>query len=535
MSVRNGIVLLLALSALLFLAACGGSSPNTSTPPPSGAFSDSSLSGTYVFSFSGTDAANGTFFAMAGTFAANGSGRITSGSVDIVDPVYGVLQSQSVGSGSNYKITSDGRGSGSLVTSSAAGTIGIDFVLASSSHGLITRFDPNGTGSGTIDLQSSSVTQSGLGSYALSLSGVDGSGNPFSSVGDFTLSSAGTITTGLEDFNDDRNSTGLTGLSLSGSVLLGTAGASGAATLTATGSPYGTKFDFWAIDVTHLKLIETDGLQITVGDAFTQQTTISAGQIVYTMAGFDSTNSLVSEGGFMTYDGSSVISNGLEDINDSGSVAQSVTVSGTLTAVGTGTGRFQLVLGGFYNGVNGGTGSYTFAAYPSSSGILLLETDGQGVSGGSAFLQSATTFAAGQGYGLNLTGANGGGEVDDIAEFVANTGGTLNNGNIDENDQGSLAFDQKLGSGGTYSFDSGGTGRGVISYPATNTTFTGALNLAFYVANSSSVLFIDGDSGQVGVGEFQTQASSASAAIAHTASHFASLRAASQRASKKRK
>jgi hypothetical protein len=216
-------------------------------------------------------------------------------------------------------------------------------------------------------------------------------------------------------------------------------------------------------------------------------------------------------------------------------VNQSQTVSGSLTPAGTG--RYQLSLASFYNGVNGGTGTYTFAAYPSSSGILLLETDNLGITAGTAFSQTATTFAAGQGYGLNLSGANSNGtsgeEVDDIAEFTANTGGTLSNGIIDENDQGSLNFDQQLGVEGTYTFDSGGTGRGVISYPATHTTLTGVLNLAFYVANTSTVLFIDGDSTQVGVGVFEAQGSGSSPALAHTAAHFAALQAAVQHAKKK--
>ena len=58
MSVRNGIVLLVALSTLLFLAACGGNGTSIATPvaPPSGAFSNSNLNGTYVFSIAGTDA-----------------------------------------------------------------------------------------------------------------------------------------------------------------------------------------------------------------------------------------------------------------------------------------------------------------------------------------------------------------------------------------------------------------------------------------------------------------------------------------------
>ncbi|MGB8751844.1 MAG: hypothetical protein WCD06_08605, partial [Candidatus Sulfotelmatobacter sp.] len=54
MSVRNALVLFLALSTVSLLVGCGSSGPKA-VPPPTGAFSTSSLSGTYVFSFSGTD------------------------------------------------------------------------------------------------------------------------------------------------------------------------------------------------------------------------------------------------------------------------------------------------------------------------------------------------------------------------------------------------------------------------------------------------------------------------------------------------
>jgi len=60
MSVRNGIALLRALCALTFLIACGGSSAHNSTPPPSGAFSNTNFNGTYTFSFSGVNG-NGIF------------------------------------------------------------------------------------------------------------------------------------------------------------------------------------------------------------------------------------------------------------------------------------------------------------------------------------------------------------------------------------------------------------------------------------------------------------------------------------------
>ncbi|MGC1654776.1 MAG: hypothetical protein WA722_18305, partial [Candidatus Sulfotelmatobacter sp.] len=100
-------------------------------------------------------------------------------------------------------------------------------------------------------------------------------------------------------------------------------------------------------------------------------------------------------------------------------------------------------------------------------------------------------------------------------------------GIIDENDEGSLLPRAPLGPNGVYCFDSDGTGRGELLYPETS-TLIGTLTLDFYVANSSTVLFIDGDSGaQTGVGSFQLQnASASSPALANTQSSASAMRAA---------
>jgi hypothetical protein len=542
MSPRNRLAFSIACFALAVLASCGSSSSGI-VPPPSGGFTNSNLKGTYIFSFSGKDTSEAIpkFFTMVGTFTAGGNGGISSGMIDINDWYNSSPVEVGVGGSSGYSITADGRGRGTLITNSA-GTIGIDFVLTSSSHGMIIRFDGSGTGSGTLDLQDSAVGQANLTSYAFSLSGVDViNGNPLSSVGAFSLNGTTTINAGLEDFNADGSSSGLGNLTLTGSLTLGT-GAPGKAILTNNSGNgiYGSlQFDVWVIDATHLKLIETDGVAILEGDAFTLQTALASGQqqLVYTMAGLDNSNLLFSAGGYMSYDGSSAVGpNGLQDMNDSGSAANiqhSLNISGTLTTAGGG--RYILVMSGFYNGVNGGADTYSFVGYPFSVGgnvgILLMENDGAGVTAGTALVQSAQTFAPAEGYCLNLTGVNAGGEVDDIAEFTANSAGKLSDGTIDENDVNApngqvLAFNQGLGPGGTYTLDSPATGRGVLSYPNTDLTYNGSLSLQVYVANSSTVIFIDTDSTQVGVGAFQLQNASASqAGVAGTQAHMSMLRA----------
>ena len=210
---RRLLMALATIAGILLLAGCGSSS--SAPTPNSGGFNDGSLNNTYVLSISGTDfhpsSNTESFFAIVGTITADGKGNITGGTVDINDANLGgtgVFLAQPVGR-STYSITSDGRGTAKLPT--AEGNFGVVFVLTSNGHGLITRFDPFGSGSGTLDLQGS-ASQSSLGSLAFSLAGTDAGGNPLGTVGAFALNSSGAVTSGTEDFNDNGSSTGTAGL-----------------------------------------------------------------------------------------------------------------------------------------------------------------------------------------------------------------------------------------------------------------------------------------------------------------------------------
>jgi hypothetical protein len=518
MSVRNGFVLLLALSTLLFLAACGSSNGvAAAVAPPSGSFSNSSLNGTYVFSVSGTDEANGAPYAMVGTLTANGSGGITGGAVDINDAAEFTAPAPGVTiSNGSYHLGVDGRGQATF-TPQITGfqPLTFDFVLSTNSHGLITEFDAFASGSGTLDLQASGVTPTG--SYAFSLAGATATGSAWATAGNFTLSS------GTFSGSDDFNEAGIAypASTLSGSLVLGpSATPSTTLSVVNTGSSvFSGTFDAVAIDATHLKFIEMDPTATLSGDAYSQTSpTIATGTLAFTLAGSE-----VAIGGLLTTNGSGGIT-GTEDYNVGGTTVSSQTspapFGATYAVDATNAGRY--VLSGFTT-FEGGS---SYAAYPSSGGVLLLEIDGIAITAGAAYPQTAgAAFAASQGYGMNLSGINlaalgSAVEVDDIAEFTAASGGTLSAGIIDENyaPEGGPTLGVALSSG-TYATIGSGGRYGITATAGNNTTSTllGGFTLTFYAVDGTTFPFVELDNGQVSTGVIVLQTpSTSSAAIAHS-------------------
>jgi len=520
MSLRSRFVLpAIAVLNLAFLVACGGSSTHLPVPPPSGGFSNSDLSGSYTFSVSGEDldstTGNPSPFAMAGTFTACGctAGTISAGTVDLSD-ISSTGSALAINSGT-YSVGTDGRGTASLIIAISSSTtypVTLDFALTSSSHGLIIRYDQNGTGSGSIDLQSAAVAQSAVENtpYAFSLSGSYPSGSPLLTSGAFTLDSSGDIATtgataGIEDFTYDvPPSTTKAALALSGSLSVGSGTAPGTATLSTS---FGTqRFDVYAVDATHLKLIESDGQYVLVGDVFSQPSAaIPSGNLVFTMAGLDSSDNPFGSGGLVSSDGTSMLSSGAEDVNDDvngvGTVdggtspATPASFTGSFAATPAGSGRFVVTLSGFVGGT-------IFAAYPSSGGILMQEIDttgNAGITGGVMMSQSSgAALAASQGYGMNVTGTDltSGAEFDAIAQFNTTSSGI--SGLIDLNDFGASSPTSTTNFAGSYTPGNNGTG---------SATFTsGPLgSVLYYAVDSSTVLLLSTDSTDVAVGAFQEQ------------------------------
>lgn len=506
--------------SLAFLAGCGGSGNNFTppVPPPGGSFSASNLNGTYVFSVSGTDV-NGAPIAIVGTFTANGQKGITAGTLDLNDPEFTpttTLPNTAVtSSGSSYTIGVDGRGQITLAASTPFGSnLVFDFVLQDSSHGLITEFDNNATGSGTLDLQSSGVSPVGTYAFIFSGAAVNLSASteaPWAMVGNFTVGSGGAIT-GLEDSNID----GLASpdLTLGGNLVLGPS-STPATTLTPSAGT-GQTYDVFAINANHLKFIEMDTSGTLVGDAYAQSNaTITGTTYAFVLEGaYPTSDAASAAGGFILTDGNGNITNtSTMDANNGGNgVVATTTFTGNYGAAGSG--RYTLTnLSGFE-----GT---QYAAYPFSGGLLLLEIDDAGIMSGAAYPQTQNAFSPAQGYAFNLTGTNLAAqsstgsieEVDDIAEFVANSTGTTITGLLDENyaPGGSPNYGLPF-SDGTYTAPDA-NGRGQISANVgnnNNSTLNGGFALNFYSVDGTTFPFIEADgNGQVAAGVFVEQNASA--------------------------
>jgi hypothetical protein len=550
LSLKTTLAIVTVLS-LSFLVACGSSSPK-GTPPPTGGFTNSNLSGTYAFSVVGEDVNTG-IIAFAGTFTANGSGGISGGTMDVMEPLgpVGLQTALNITSGGGYNVGADGRpeSDGGLITLiTSAGTFTFDFVLSSSDGGLITYYSTNtgdgGSASGSFQLQTS-VSQTSIEgqSYAFSTSGEsETSTSSVAMAGAFTLNSSGVVSTGIEDLTTLSSSAidvpcGASGCTMSGGgiTLSSTVGAPGSASFTATPGTF--TFDVYPVSPTQLIFMETDGTFITTGSAFSQGTSIPVGNNVYSTAGVDISSGapIASAGLLVTSSGGGITNASTQDVNDGGSSPTSPeTFTGSYTPLTSG--RSVITLNGFVNENELGCANCYFAVYPFVSGgvtgMQILEIDSGGITSGVAYAQTASpSFASGQGYGMNLAGTNlpdeeaadEETEENDIAEFT-NTSGTLT-GLMDYNvAEVGISFAQ--GYSGTYTPDPTGiSGRGTVTTPTPGTTGYG---MAMYVVDSSTALAVVNDgSGTVAVGTINTQSATTAASSNAVQQHLIAIRAAS--------
>jgi hypothetical protein len=470
---------------LMVVTGCGGSNNSFGFPPPTGSFTNANLSGAFAFSYTGSDGAG--FLAVAGSFQADGSGHITSGMQD-VNSGFGIFTNSPITG--TYTVRADGRGSANL--NSPAGNSVIDFVLVSGGHALITRFDANAAGSGTMDPQTASAFSNTAlaGAFAFNLSGIDAAGNPLGLAGNFTSDTAGNITSGINDSND--NGAVILNNPLSGSIPVSANGRGAATFNTIRGV---LTFAFYVVDATHLKMVEVDSTLVLGGEAFRQTGPFSnaslSGPFAFTLAGADVISAgPFAAGGVLASSGTGSITGGTEDFNDAGTITTNIGLTGNYSMAATGRGTLTIV---------NGAGNFNFVIYPSAGGVLALETDLRFVTTGTALQQQSTPFTGGSlsgTYGLNFTGISPSSELDSIAQFTANGSNSLN-GIIDLNNNGGITFGQALS--GTYAVS--GNGRTTLSLHSP----LGTQNMVLYLVNGTRALFIEIDPTLVAAGDIRHQ------------------------------
>ncbi len=464
------------------------------------AYSDASLRGPFAFFYVGDDVTG--FRAVAGRFVADGAGNIQAGLEDVDSfgsPVESAVQIQ----GGTYVVGPDGRTSAIINTSH--GREQWQFVLTSTSHALLIRFDSNTTGYGTIDQQNlNDLTNPSVisGNYVFRAEGGDTSFKPLAIAGRFTADGSGTIPASATILDENDNGTVKTAdTSLSGSYSFDTVNSgTGRGTLTLTSASTGQlQFVFYVIDNTHLYIVETDTAAYLAGEVDSGSTgssfnvgELSASNYAFTAGGNSSAGSYAA-GGVFAADGNGNITSGTLDSNNAGTLAANTSFSSSTYTVDPTTGRVDLKLG-----------SLEFAAYPTASNtVLLVELDSTAVSSGRAYLQSAASLTVPGNFGLTLRGQ--GVFYNNPALYQSDVEGeglfssSTITGMVDINNYGTSPISgDSLGTTSSTIAAPASNGRGTATLAATNPP--GTYSLVYYVIDPNTAIFVGQDTTRVVTG-----------------------------------
>ena len=390
-----------------FLAGCGGSGANIAPPPPTGNFSNASLSGQYAFSMSGVDLNSGAYVARIGSLAADGQGHITSGLEDVLDLGSGLPASLATFSNGTYQIQANGRGL-IILNVTGGGTLQLSASLQSSSHGYLVQTDGLASTSGDLEFQTPLQFSANAinGKYVFDFSGTSfhagSTPSIISLIGEFGANGNGMVTGGTMDANDSALApTGAVALTASAYQLdangNGTNFGRGAMTLS------GRTFAFYIVDGTRVKLLEEDDLGGTSGDAILQTGAIPTmnsgftGSFAFLTGGSQAMGSgsfgPAARAGRFTADGAGGIGTISFHENNDGNNAQLLPGSGisntsyTIDTSNAGSGR------GTFTFHNSSIGTVTYVFYLYSPARAVIQDVSAGiVADGTMVSQSAASF-----------------------------------------------------------------------------------------------------------------------------------------------
>jgi hypothetical protein len=343
------------------------------------------------------------------------------------------------------------------------------------------------------------------GQYAFLFHGFDdATGKQVAVVGSFTADGFGNITNGLEDINGPSGPQ--TSVTFTGTYIIGLDNRGTATFAKTLGGSVTYAFAVGSLNsggvATKARMIEFDDATGTAGtrgsgfmrlqDPTAFSLTKITGPYGFGISGQDSSGGRIAAAGLFSADGAGNISGGTEDINDTGTVTNSVIFTGTYTAPDATNGRVTGTIS-----TSSPAQITHFSLYVvSASEAFLMTTDAESTSGlesGSVLSQASTPYtnsslnAASVFYEVGVKAASTTQSDVRIGQFAPNGSGSLAI-TSDENDGGVITANSTT-SGLTYSVASngrvtlsGGSGSQPILYLVDT-------NKAFFLGADASVGF----------------------------------------------
>lgn len=459
-----------------------------------GGFSNASLKGTYVFSFSTLDTNNVSSFG-SGVVTADGNGNLTAGLEDLNQGSIGFQPGISFTG--NYSINADGTGTATL--GFANGTVQWKFVMLADGSARFIDFNSNLTGSGVLEPQdANSLSATAFaGNYVFQLSG-DSAKGMIAQAGVLSLDATGHILSGTEDINDQGT---INSESITGNYNLGNNGRATAQVTTSLGT---TNFIFYIVNTNEIRILETDfpvpatrGLGLRQTASTFANSTINGGYVFTTTA--VGGNDFIDSAGQFNADGNGNLTAGSIDENDLGAATAGV-LSPSQYAVAS-NGRTTITLT-----PNNNLSPIHLAVYfADATHGLAIGLDSSLVTSGEMFAQTDTPFslASLQGsFGLELSGFNVNSTTGSTQSLETSVQLTVDNagnatGREDISNGGTLLSGQVVS--GTFTMKGNGRGSLQLNENAGPSQFT------VYMISKSRFLLVGLDSFQLlqGTGQIQ--------------------------------
>jgi len=481
---KNSFLAVSLFTCMIFAAGCGAGAGINGIPPGggSGAYSNASLNGSYVYQLAGTVSSTGAPYQEAGVLIADGNGHITGGIDDFTQG-----NTSSIGStiSGTYAIASNGTGTISLTSSTFTASLAV--TLVSSAKAYLIEADPLNA-AGVAELQSASAIGAVPNGTFVFKTHTTAGAIPTSTVGQFTLQNGGIFQSGFVDVNraGSFSSPALANFNFNPPI------SNGRGTGNYTENPGVTSgFIYYIVDSNNIRLLSTDTLSNSggIGRAELQSggpfsTSSLTGSYVFGSKGDDNFGlNTVNTVGVFAASGGNITSGAFDSVED-GNPLTNVAITGGTYQVAT-NGRVAANLISSAANVN----QILWMVSPSRA-FSITESDTSDSSltqDGTDDLQQTTAFSnssiKGQ-FALVMHGFNPTVFLDRIATLQWDGNGNLILNEL-VNDTGTVSTPGALT--GTYSAAANGRVTGTIN--------TLSNNLVFYMISNASGNVLQEDAG----------------------------------------